>query len=204
MSDGLVVANASVSLDGFIAYDDNSVGDLFEWYDNGDIEVVNAGSLPPFHLTPASADHWNGWVSSLGVLIVGRTLFDVTDGWNGVHPLDVPVVVVTHDPPSDWSYPGSENFTFVTEGIEEAVARAQQIAGGKGVGVAAGTIAGQALAAGLLDAVAMDLVPIVLGAGRRFFGDEPLESARLGDPTTVIVGRRVTHLTFPIPIDRTN
>ena len=64
MTGGLVVANASVSLDGFIAYDDNSIGDLFEWYDNGDVEVVNAGTLPPFHLTRASADHWNAWERS--------------------------------------------------------------------------------------------------------------------------------------------
>jgi dihydrofolate reductase len=195
---GPVVSDASVSLDGYIAYDDNSVGDLFDWYDNGDIEIVNAGDLPPFHLTRQSADYWTEWQRSLGVLIVGRTLFDVTDGWRGRHPLDVPVVVLTHTPPTGWSYPGSENFHFVTEGIEAAVERAHSIADGKVVGVAAGSIASQALAAGLLDLVNMELVPIIMGGGRPYFGDLSTETIRLGDPTTVIQGQRVTHLSFPV------
>ncbi len=63
--------------------------------------------------------------------------------------------------------------------------------------VAAGTIAGQCLDAGLLDAVAIDLVPVVLGAGRPYFGSPGLPTTRLGDPTTVVRGDRVTHLVFP-------
>ncbi|MCU1514356.1 MAG: Dihydrofolate reductase [Microbacteriaceae bacterium] len=193
-----VISNASVSLDGYIAYDDNSIGDLFEWYDNGDVEVVNKGDLPAFHLTRVSADYWASWTQSLGALVVGRTLFDVTDGWRGEHPLGVPVVVLTHEPPTDWSYAGSENFYFVTEGIEAAVAKAADIAGEQTVAVAAGTITGQALAAGLLDAVNMDVVPLVLGSGKPFFGSTPLDTVRLGDPVTVVQGRRVTHLQFPV------
>jgi dihydrofolate reductase len=195
---GKVIANASMSLDGYIAYDDDTIGDLFEWYENGDIEVVNAGDLPPFRLTAASAEYWNEWVSSLGALVVGRTLFDVTDGWRGTHPLDVPVVVLTHLPPTDWSYPGSEDFHFV-EGIEPAIDLARRIAGDRNVGVAAGVVAGQALDAGLLDEVSIDLVPILMGSGKRFFElPSSAHGARLGDPTRIIEGRRVTHLTFPV------
>jgi len=193
---GNVIANASMSLDGFIAFDDNSIGDLFEWYDNGDVEIVNEGELPPFHITPASADYWRSWVDSIGVLVVGRDLFDVTDGWHGRHPIGVPIVVVTHEPPADWSYPGSEDFHFVTDGIAAAVERAREIAGDRDIGVAAGTIAGQALEAGLLDAVAVDLVPVVMGSGRRFFAD--VSPARLGDPVMVVKGSRVLHLRFPV------
>ena len=116
-----VIANASMSLDGFIAFEDNNIGELFEWYDNGEVEIVNEGELPPFHVTQASADYWRSWVDSLGVLVVGRELFDVTDGWHGKHPIGVPIVVVTHEPPRDWSYPGSEDFTFVTEGVAVVV-----------------------------------------------------------------------------------
>lgn len=191
-----MISSASMSLDGFVAYPDNSPGALFDWYNNGDVDIENAGELPPFRMTHASADYWRGWIRSVGVLVVGRTLFDVTDGWHGLHPLDVPVVVLTHEPPRDWSYPGSENFTFVTTGIAEAIARARDIAGEKDVGVAAGTIATQALDAGLLDAVAIDLVPVVLGAGHPYFtGDR---TALLADPSTVMHGRRVTHLVFPV------
>ena len=193
---GKVIANASMSLDGFIAFEDNTIGELFEWYDNGDVEIVNEGELPPFHVTQASADYWRSWVGSLGALVVGRELFDVTDGWHGRHPIGVPIVVVTHEPPRDWSYPGSEDFTFVTEGITAALERAKEIAGDRDVGLTAGTIAGQALDAGLVDEVAIDLVPVVMGSGRRFFADTP--PARLGDPTAVVQGRRVLHLRYPV------
>jgi len=195
---GKVIANASMSLDGYIAYDDDTIGDLFEWYQNGDVEVVNAGDLPPFRLTAPSAEYWMGWVSSLGALVVGRTLFDVTDGWKGTHPLDVPVVVLTHEPPTDWSYPGSENFHFIA-GIEAAIDAARRIAGDLNVGVAAGVVAGQALDAGLLHEVSIDLVPILMGSGKRFFElPSTAHGARLGDPTSIIEGRRVTHVTFPV------
>jgi dihydrofolate reductase len=194
---GKVIASASMSLDGFIAFDDNTIGDLFEWYDNGEIEVENEGELPPFHLTPQSAEYWTAFVSKVGALVVGRELFDVTDGWHGRHPLGVPVVVLTHEPPHDWSYPGSEDFHFVTDGIAPAIELAQGIAGDRTVSVAAGTVARQALDAGLLDEVGIDLVPIIMGSGRRFFGDDPAPT-RFGDPTMVIQGRRVTHLAFPV------
>ena len=59
------------------------------------------------------------------------------------------MVVLTHKPPTDWRYPGAENFSFVTDGIEAAVALAQQVAGEKNVGVAANTIARQCRRSGL-------------------------------------------------------
>jgi dihydrofolate reductase len=195
---GIVVSSASVSLDGFIAFPDDSIGELFAWYDSGDVEVVNAGELPSFHLTRASADYWNDWVSGLGCLVVGRRLFDVTDGWHGRHPMGCPVVVVTHEAPTDWSYPGSEDFTFVTDGVVAAIERARGIAGGRDVGVAAGTIAAQALVAGVLDEVAMDIVPVVMGAGKPYFPDVPQGSILLGDPTSVVPSARATHVRFPV------
>jgi dihydrofolate reductase len=190
------VSSASASLDGFIARTDDTPGPLFEWYEAGDVEVPNAGDLPPFHLSPASAEHWRTWRASLGCLLLGRRLFDLTDGWRGRHPLGVPVVVLTHEPPTDWNHPGSEDFTFV-DGVEEAVAHAAALAGDRVVGVAAGEVATQLLAAGRLDEVAIDLVPVFLGSGRRYFTDgTPL---LLGDPTTAVVSERVVHLVLPVP-----
>lgn len=91
------------------------------------------------------------------------------------------------------------NFFFVTDGIEAAVARAQQVAGEKNVGIAAGTIPRQCLEAGLLDEVAVDLVPVVMGKGRPYFGElADGHPHLLGDPTTLIQGERVTHLVFPV------
>lgn len=195
---GKVICSASMSLDGFVAHDDNDPGRLFDWYQAGDVEIANAGDLPPFHLASASAEYWRGWVSDLGCLVVGRVLFDITDGWSGQHPLDVPFVVLTHEAPTDWAHAHTGNAHFVTGGIEQAVARAQEIAGDRNVGVAAGTIAGQALAAGLVDEVAVDLVPVVLGSGHRYFADIDPAAVRLGDPTVVIPSTRVTHMLFPV------
>jgi dihydrofolate reductase len=196
---GKVVSSASMSLDGFIANPDNTVGSLFDWYNSGDIEVSTAVEELGFTLTPQSAEYWRTWTAGLGALVVGRELFDITDGWRGAHPLGVPVVVLTHEPPANWDYPGADNFSFVTHGIEPAVALAQRIAGDKNVGVAAGTIARQCLEAGLLDEVAVDLVPVVMGKGRPYFGELAEGHPQLlGDPTTLIQGERVTHLVFPV------
>ena len=65
-------------------------------------------------------------------------------------------------------------------------------------GAAAGTITGQALEAGLVDEVAIDLVPVVLGEGHRYFEGIDPERVTLGDPTVVIPAKRATHLVFPV------
>ena len=196
---GKVVASASMSLDGYIARVDNTIGRLFDWYQNGDIERRTASEGITFHLSPRSADYWDEWVSGLGALVCGRTLFDVTDGWGGRHTMDVPVVVVTHQVPTDWieAHPDAP-FQFVTDGVEAAVVKAQEIAGDDVVAVTAGTITRQCLDLGLLDEVAVDLVPVVMGEGRPFFGASGLGDAVLGDPTVCIQGDRVTHLVFPV------
>src|SRR3712207_1630706 len=193
-----------MSLDGYIAKEDNTIGRLFDWLQNGPVEVPTVDDRITFHLSPQSAEHWHQWVGGLGALVCGRTLFDFTGGWDGTHTIGVPVVVVTHQVPTDWvdAHPDAP-FFFVTDGVEAAVAQAQAIAGERTVGVAAGTIASQCLELGLLDAVAVDLVPVVMGQGRPFFGGLSMEDAPLGDPTVCIQGDRVTHLVFPVPDRRT-
>jgi dihydrofolate reductase len=196
---GKVVTEASMSLDGHIAKPDNTIGALFDWLQNGEVEFPSPAGDITFHLSPTSAEFWRGWISGLGALVVGRTLFDFTDGWDGRHTLDVPVVVVTHEVPTDWveSHPDAR-FTFVTEGVEAAVARAQQDAGDRAVCVSAGTIAGQCLSLGLLDEVLIHLVPVVMGGGRPYFGELSPDDVLLGDPTVCLQGDRVTHLLFPV------
>ena len=93
--------------------------------------------------------------------------------------MEVPVVVVTHDVPTDWfdAHPDAP-FSFATAGVEAAVARAQEIAGDRVVPVTAGTTTRQCLELGLIDEVAVDLVPVVMSEGRPFFGKLSLEHAR--------------------------
>ncbi len=194
---GKVVSQAAMSLDGFIAQQDNGIGALFAFYDNGPIEIPTAMPHLTFHVTPPTADYLRSVMAGLGALVVGRTLFDVTDGWDGRHPFDVPVFVVTHEPPQDWGHDDAP-FTFVTDGVAAAVEAAQRVAGDRVVGVTAGTIATQCLHLGLLDEVCVDLVPVVMGEGRRYFEDSDAGAVLLGDPTTSIAGDRVTHLVFPV------
>ena len=167
---GKVIASASMSLDGYIAKDDNTIGRLFDWLQNGDVEFLTStgsGDMA-FHLSESSAPHLRDWMSGLGALVCGRTLFDVTDGWGGRHNFDVPVVVVTHHVPAKWvdAHPDAP-FHFITDGVAAAVAMAQELAGDRIVAVTAGTIARQRLELGLLDEVAVDLVPVVMAGSTR-------------------------------------
>jgi dihydrofolate reductase len=193
---GIVQAQAIMSLDGFVAKPDNTIGRLFDWLQNGEVALPTPAGDFTVHLAPPSAEHWRRWVSSLGALVCGRTLFDVAEGWQGRHTLDVPVVVLTHRVPTDWveAHPDAP-FSFVTEGIEAAIARAQELAGDRVVAVAGGTIARQCLELGLLDEVAVDLVPVVMGDGNRpFFGALSAQDVLLGNPTVCVQGDRVVHL----------
>jgi dihydrofolate reductase len=196
---GKVVAQASMSLDGYIAKADNTIGLLFDWYQAGDVVFPTASSGITFQLTPASAAYWQEWTASLGVIVCGRTLFDITDGWGGRHTMDVPVVVVTHRVPTEWvrDHPDAP-FHFVTDGVAAALTRAQEIAGQRTVAVAAGTIAAQCLELGLLDVVAIDLVPVVMGGGRPFFPGLSIADVALGDPEVCVPSTRVTHLRMPV------
>ena len=196
---GKVVSSAMMSLDGYIAKADNSIGRLFDSLGNGEVEVRTAGPDITFRMTPQTAEYWRTWMDAVGAIVVGRTLFDYTDGWGGRHTMGAPVVVVTHEVPTDWvhAHPDAST-TFVTEGVEAAIAAAQDIAGDKVVAVAAGTIARQCLELGLLDEVAIDLVPVVMGTGRPYFGEMGITDVMLGDPTVNLQGDRVTHLVFPV------
>jgi dihydrofolate reductase len=196
---GQVIANASMSLDGYIAKDDNTIGRLFDWLQNGPVEIPTASENITLRLSEPSAEYWRQWVGGVGALVCGRTLFDFTGGWGGRHTIDVPVVVVTHQIPTDWVQAHPEApFHFVTDGVEAALAKAQAIAGQRTIAVTAGTIARQCLELGLLDAVAVDLVPVVMGRGRPYFGELSLDHVPLGDPTVCIQGKQVTHLVFPV------
>jgi dihydrofolate reductase len=196
---GKVASSATMSLDGYIAFDDDTVGALFDWYDAGDVELTTAHPELTFHVTPQSADHWHQSIAGAGALVVGRALFDVTDGWGGRHPIDLPVVVVTHSVPTHWvtRFPDAP-FTFVTEGVAAGIAAAREIAGDKDVDVAAGTMARQALELGLLDEVGVDIAPVVMGRGKPYFGPLGVDPVLLDDPTTVIQGNRVLHLVYPV------
>jgi len=90
---------------------------------------------------------------------------------------------------------GGTSFTFVHEGLEHALELAQNEAGDKDVLIAGGADAVQQfLAAGLIDELQIDLVPIILGDGRTFFEDLPTD-LRL-EPIAVMDGPGATHIRY--------
>jgi dihydrofolate reductase len=193
-----VTTGATMSIDGYIAGPDESGFDLlFQWYNSGDVAIPTGHPEMTFHTSPASARHLRELTDNTGCLVVGRHLYDVTNAWGGRHPLDLTTVVLTHRPPADRPA-ADENFVFVTEGIEAAIATAKRIAGDRNVGVNGGQIARQCLDAGLLDEVHVDLVPVLLGAGTPFFGSLGTRPVQLDGPTQVIEGIGVTHLKYAV------
>jgi dihydrofolate reductase len=90
-----VYTGASVSLDGYIAGPEESGFEhLFKWLGNGDVVVPTTQPELTMRMTEGNADHWRGVVEMTGVLVVGRKLFDFTNGWGGNHPMGRPVVGV--------------------------------------------------------------------------------------------------------------
>jgi dihydrofolate reductase len=188
-----VIATAVVSLDGFVADTSDAVGPLFDWYNNGPVEVYGADPGRPFQVSQASADYINSTWPTVGVAVIGRHLFDLTNGWNGIPAVGDHVVVVTHQPPTDWPFPDAP-FTFVN-GIEDAIAKAKELAGDRNVSLTGGNLTGQALEAGLVDELVLNLVPVVFGTGVPFFGNYTGRQQLFEDPT-VVQGDRVTHLHY--------
>jgi dihydrofolate reductase len=193
---GTMGAGFSMSLDGFIAGPGHDVQRLFQWMFMGDKDVkVEIGDQElDLKVSEDDVERWEA--PSLGAILSGRGMFDVAQAWGGKHPMNVPVIVLTHTVPQEWVKEGSP-FTFVTDGLESAVTQARKIAGDKGIGVGGADVTRQLLKAGLLDEIAVDLVPVLLGSGVRLFeslGIEPIEL----ESTSVSQGPGVIHLRFRV------
>jgi dihydrofolate reductase len=193
---GKVVVQATMSLDGFIAYPSGGVGPLFDWYRNGDVEFHD--NERTYLVSAASSEYLRSAWSDVGPGVMGRRLFDLTDGWGGTPAVGDAAFVVTHRVPTEWieAHPEAP-FTFVTDGVESAIAKAQAVAGDRVVSLTAGDLAGQALAAGLVDELRVDLVPVLLGTGVRYFGGFTGAEQLLENPQ-VVQGDRVTHLHYRV------
>ena len=161
-----VIVEMSMSLDGYIAGPGD--GDASPLGDGGQClhQWMFAGGAPGDVLAEPGREVFDELRGETGAMISGRRLYDITRGWSGSHPFaGIPVFVVTHAPPAVVP-DGATPFTFVTEGVANAVARAQLAAGGKSVYVIGGaSIDQQLLAAGLVDELRIERRPCP--AGRR-------------------------------------
>lgn len=115
-------------------------------------------------------------MANLGAWILGRNMFGPIRGpwpdenwkgwWGEEPPYHVPVFVLTHHPRPPLVMKGGTTFYFVTEGIHEALKRAQAAAGGKDIRVGGGSATiRQYLRAGLIDEMHLAISPVILGSG---------------------------------------
>ncbi len=193
---GKVITHMTMSLDGYIADPDDQVGELFDWYQAGNVAVEHANEeLDDFKVDEASAGVLGDLLKAPGALVAGRRLFDIAAGWNDAHPTGAKVVVVTHAPPPDAADRWPKT-TFVS-GVPEAIAKAKELAGDRDVTIASANVIQQALNLGLVDEIAVSLVPVLFGAGKTYFGAFDRGHLMLDDPQ-VVRGRRAVHLTFRV------
>ncbi|TDB93101.1 dihydrofolate reductase family protein [Actinomadura sp. 7K534] len=200
---GKVIMHSVASVDGFIADDNDDVGPLHDWYFNGDTPLTGGGDEGYDHsgtgsrlkVSRTSAEYVRPMWEAIGAIVMGRTLFDLVNGWEGSPPAGEHVVVVSHRPkPEGWHPEASCHFVG---DVPAAIDKARELAGDRVVSVNAGDVGGQALAAGLVDEVAMDVVPVVFGSGKRYFGGIAGQHL-LEDPDVVIQGDGVLHLKFKV------
>jgi dihydrofolate reductase len=154
---------------------------------------MNDRDAPAVAIAPSRArqSSWPGGsvVANLSMSLDGF----VEKGWGGHHPTGAPVFVVTHHPPTDYPY---ANCTFVSGGVAAAIEAARAVAGDKNVAVASADITRQCLDLGLLDAVMVDLVPVILGTGRPLLAGVA-DTINLEDPV-ITAGQGVTHLYYAV------
>jgi dihydrofolate reductase len=200
---GKVTFNMTMSLDGFVAgpndNPENGLGDggegLFKWYFSGDTEVKLSEGTPVLKISKKSAKLLKEGIKGYGAGVWGRKTFDIAHAWGG-NPPGSPAFIVTHSVPQEWVKEGSP-FIFVTDGVESAIRQAKQAAGDKDVVICTASILQQALKAGLVDEITVDVAPILIGGGVSLFdqlGTGPVEL----ECTSVVEAPGVTHLRYRV------
>jgi dihydrofolate reductase len=200
---GKVIFNMTISLDGFVAgpndSPENGLGEggqaLFDWYFSGEVAVQPSQGTPVLKLSPESARVVEEAIGNYGAGIWGRRTFDIAHAWGG-HPPGSPAFILTQHPPAEWIYDGSP-FTFVMDGIESAIRQAEKVAGEKDVVLCTASVLQQALNAGLVDEIHLDVAPLLLGGGVRLFDHLPGSPVAL-ERIRAIAAPGVTHLAFRI------
>ena len=196
------IAHLSISLDGFVAGPEQSLEQpigvgglrLHQWHFDAD-EPGHEASVPMRDELLERGDAY----------VMGRNMFGPIRGewdeswrgwWGEEPPCHAPVFVLTHYPRASIEMAGGTTFHFVTEGLAVALQRAAEVAGDGVVDIAGGaSTVRQALAAGRLDELVLDLTPVLLGEGERLFDgltDPVLE------PVEVVATPWATHLRYRV------
>jgi len=212
---GKLTVDITMSLDGFVAGPNQTLEQplgeggerIHEW-------MYGLASFRERHglsggETNADADVIEESLASTGAVLMGRRMFSGgvgaweddpnADGWWGDNPpFGVPVFILTHHARETVAKQGGTTFTFLTEGIEAALAQARAAAGDKNISVAGGaSLVQQCLRAGLIDELQIHLSPLLLGDGVRLFDHLGADQPQL-EVTRVIESPTVTHIRYRV------
>jgi dihydrofolate reductase len=172
----------SMSIDGFVAGPDQSQDNPIG---------VGGMQLHRWHLDaqdPVDVEFTNSLLAPKGAYIMGRNMFGPIRGdwdadwrgwWGEEPPYHAPVFVLTHYEREPLEMQGGTTFHFVTGGFDSALAQAREAAGDGDIDIAGGaSTVRQALAAGAVDELVLDIAPVLLGRGERIF-DETMTAVAL-------------------------
>jgi dihydrofolate reductase len=179
-----VIAGMTTSLDGFVADPSGSADRLYP-----DLAALRGTA------------YMNAIIEETGAVLMGRRTFEMgdPDSFVGDYEFQVPIFVLTHEEPR--LRPKQDDhltFTFVTDGVESAIAQAKGAARDRAVQVVGGvSVVHQLLRAGLVDELHVDVMPVLFGGGLRLFGNSGLEHVQLEKVGVRDVGAR-TSLTFRV------
>jgi dihydrofolate reductase len=175
---GQIVSDISISLDGYITGPND--GPEHPLGEGG--EVLHEWIFrDPDTFPQLMAD----LQQSTGAIVMGRWSYELANGWGEEPPFRLPVFVVTHRPHPRLEKQGGTSFTFVTDGLDSAMQQAQAAAGDRAIAIHGGTLAQQLLRTGRLDELRLHIIPVLLGAGKRFF-----EEGVVGPRTLELVSER--------------
>jgi dihydrofolate reductase len=193
-----VAAAITISLDGCITGPNDGpgrgLGDsgerLHDWVFGGPWSYE---AEPRGEATGADKEYLDGAMARAGAVVVGWGMYEAAEAWGGQNPFGMPLFVVTHRPEEA---PSEGGFTFV-DGLDEAIARARQAAGGKEVSVGGGAdVIRQALRAGHVDELAISIAPVILGRGKRLF--DGFENTVNLEHVALLQSPLATHITYRI------
>jgi dihydrofolate reductase len=193
-----VAAGITVSLDGYITGPNDGpargLGEggerLHYWVFGGPWSYDEEPRGEP---TGADKELLDEAMGRVGAVIGGRNTYESAGAWGGQNPFGVPFFIVTHRPEDE---PPGAGFSFV-DGLDEALARAREAAGGKDVHVMGGAdLIRQALASGQVEELTITIAPVVLGGGKRLFEgfDESLDLEHLALRQSPFA----THITYRV------
>jgi len=173
----IVTADLAISLDGYIAGTDVTLDNpggtgaepLFEWIHNlaswRERQGMSGGE------ENRDSELMREWFDATGAVVMGRMMYDTGESfWGDNPPFRTPVFVLTHRPRPTLVKQGGTTFTFVPDGIHNALAQAREAAGDRNVNIAGGaSVVRQYLREGLIDELQLHVVPALMGDGLRLF-----------------------------------